>query len=109
MFTRPHDAPNRLGKSFITLFLRFLMEYLGDANDRVKGRSKFVAHICEKLALCSICRLGLLARLLKFDLTALQLGNIGVNDDRAVIMGLAVGDADPEVVPIRIFGDAVRR
>jgi len=32
MFTRPHDAPNRLGKSFITLFLRFLMEYLGDAN-----------------------------------------------------------------------------
>src|SRR5258708_15004675 len=109
MLACPHDAPNRLGNSLIALFLSFLMEHLGDANDGVKGRSEFVAHICEKPALCSICRLCLLARLLKLDLTALQLGDVGVNDDRAAIMGLAVGDADPEVVPIRIFGIAVRR
>ncbi len=85
------------------------MEYLGDANDGVKRRSEFVAHICEKLALCPVCRLGLFPRPLEFDLTALQLGDVGVNDDRAAVMGLALGDADPAVVRVRIFGDAVRR
>src|SRR5258708_35862241 len=102
MFTRPHDARNRLGKSFITLFLRFLMEDLGDADDGVKGRSKFVAHICEKLALRSICRLGLLARLLELNLAPLQLSDVGVDDDRAAIMRLTLGHPHPEIVPVRL-------
>jgi hypothetical protein len=77
-----------------------LMQHLAIADDRVQRRPELVAHAGQKLAL----RLGglhrLIARRRHFLLSAFELGDLGVEADRATVLGLAFVDLDPAAVAL---------
>jgi hypothetical protein len=66
-----------------------------------------MAHVGKESRFGAVCGFGLLHGLFESLLALLQLGDVGVDDDRAAIVGLALSNADPAIVPVGVLSDAI--
>ena len=86
----------------------FLDEHFAVADDGVERRAQLVAHIGEELALRLVGGVGLLLGLLQLALALLELGDVGVDGDRAAVRRLPLADPDPAAIGIMLLDHAVR-
>ncbi len=84
-------------------------QYVREADNPVQGRTDFVAHVGEKLALGAVCLLGLVARLGQGLGVALKICDVHQHHDHPAIGGAPLFDAHPAAIVLRVFVQRVGR
>src|SRR5258708_30777013 len=85
----------------------FLLQDFAIADDGVERRTQLMAHIGEELTFRSVRDFRLLARLLQFDVSRLEFGDIAIDGDGAAIMCPPLADPHPSTVII-VLDEAAR-
>jgi Bacterial protein of unknown function (DUF899) len=84
-------------------FFGVLFEHLGEADDRIEGRSQLVAHVGQELALgLGRLRRGV-ARRCEFRLSSLELGHVRESRHGTAVLRLTLAELDPAVsIPMQM-------
>ncbi len=93
---------------FLPGIRRILLQDLAVADDRVQRRAQLVAHVGQEFRFHLVGAFGVLHRQFELLLALLQLRDVGVNGDRAAVVGAALADAYPASAEM-IFERARRR